>query len=80
MATMTKDEIEEVFARVRTWPLHRQEDAASILLRLEEQGTEIYHLSDDELAEIEEAEKEAERGEFATDAEVKALFDRYRTP
>ncbi len=77
---MTKEQIEQIFERVRTWPLERQQDAAEMLLRMEEQNTYVYELSDEELAEIEEAEAEAERGEFATDEEMKALFDHYRNP
>ena len=77
---MTKEQIEQIFERVRTWPLEQQERAAAMLLLLEEQGTGVYELTDEELADIEEAEAEAERGEFATDEEVKALFDRYRRP
>jgi predicted transcriptional regulator len=75
---MTKEQIDAVFERVRTWPIERQEDAAEMLLTLEQQGTDVYELSDDEIAEIELALEEAERGEFATDEEMKALFDRYR--
>ena len=75
---MTKEQIEQIFERVRTWPLERQQDAAEMLLRTEEQGTDVYDLSEEEEAEIKLALEEAERGEFATDEEMKALFDRYR--
>jgi predicted transcriptional regulator len=78
MGGMTKEQIDAIFERVRSWPLERQEDAAEVLLTLEQQGTDVYELSDDEIAEIELALEEAERGEFATDEEMKALFDRYR--
>jgi hypothetical protein len=75
---MTKTEIEAVLDRVRTWPPERQEDAARILLEMEAQGTEVYRLSDDERAEIEASITEADRGEFATDEEVAAIFNRAR--
>ena len=75
---MTKTEIDAVLERVRTWPAERQEDAARILLEMEAQGTEVYQLSEDELADIEEGLKEIERGEVATDEEVAALFNRAR--
>ena len=58
--------------------MEQQEKAAALLLALEEQGTEVYELTPDELADIEEAEAQAERGEFASDEEIKALLDRYR--
>ena len=70
---MTKQEIESVLERVKTWPLSRQEDAARTLLRMEEQGT-IYVLS----PEDEEAIDEAEASGLASDDEVRAFFDRYR--
>ena len=75
---MTKDQINEIFERARHWPLEQQEKAAALLLALEEQGTEVYELTPDELADIEDAEAQAERGEFASDEEIKALLDRYR--
>ena len=71
---MTKDQIESIFERVRTWPPERQEDAAQMLLRMEEQGVGIYELSEEEMAELEEAEQSG----IATDEEIRALFDRYR--
>jgi predicted transcriptional regulator len=77
---MTKEQIEQIFERVRTWPPERQEDAVQMLLRMEEQGVEPYKLDEDERREIEAALAEAARGEFATDEEMKALFDRYRSP
>ena len=75
---MTKEQIEAVFDRVRTWPLERQEDAAEMLLMMEEQGVAPYELSEEERIEIEAALAEADRGEFATDEEVEAVFNRYR--
>ncbi|HEX8166708.1 MAG TPA: hypothetical protein VF601_13085 [Beijerinckiaceae bacterium] len=75
---MTKEQIEQIFERVRTWPPERQEDAAQMLLRMEEQGIEPYKLDEDERREIEAALAEAERGEFANDEEVEAVFNRYR--
>ena len=75
---MTKEQIEQILERVRTWPAERQEDAAAILLEMEQQDASFYELSEEELAEIEVALEEADRGEFATDEEMKALFDRYR--
>jgi predicted transcriptional regulator len=75
---MTKEQIEAVFDRVRTWPLERQEDAAEMLLMMEEQGVAPYQLSEEERVEIEAALAEADRGEFATDEEVEAVFNRYR--
>ncbi|NNM73163.1 hypothetical protein [Enterovirga aerilata] len=75
---MTRQEIEAVFERVKTWPPERQEDAVRILLRMEEIDAEGSGLSEEDLAALEEAEMEIERGEVASDEEVRALLDRYR--
>ena len=79
-ATMTKEQIDAIFERVRTWPLERQEDAAQILLRMEEQNKLLEHLTEEDWADLEEALAEAEREEPVPDEEVRALFDRYRRP
>ena len=73
---MTKEQIEAVFDRVRTWPPERHEDAAEMLLMMEEQGVAPYELSEEERVEVEAALAEADRGEFATDEEVEAVFNR----
>ncbi len=75
---MTQSETDRIFERVRSWPLERQERAAALLLALEEQSTGVYDMTAEELAAIEASEAEADRGGFASDEEVKALFERYR--
>ena len=75
---MTKAEIEEVLERVKTWPPERQEDAIAMLLEMEAEATGVYHLTEEERREIELGMEEARRGEFATDEQVAAVFDRYR--
>ncbi len=71
---MTRLEIDAVLERVRTWPEERQEDAAAMLLMVEEQDAGIYMLD----AEEERALDEAEASGVASDEEVEALFARYR--
>jgi hypothetical protein len=77
---MTKEQIEEILERVRTWPPERQRDAVAMLLRMEEQGVEPDQLTDEEHVDLEQALAEAEREAPVPDEEVKALFDRYRLP
>jgi predicted transcriptional regulator len=45
---------------------------------MEARGTTIYQLSEEEAADIDEALQEMERGEVASEEEVKAMFDRFR--
>jgi predicted transcriptional regulator len=75
---MDKAPIDSILDRVRTWPQERQEDAAHILLAMEDQETGIYRLRDEERAEIRAALDEIERGEVASDEEVAAVFNRHR--
>lgn len=74
---MAKEQIAAVFERVKTWPEDRQEDAVAVLLQMEA-ANEEFELTDEDRADLEEGLAEADRGEFATDEEVKALFDLYR--
>jgi hypothetical protein len=74
---MTKEQIEAIFDRVRTWPAERLEDVAAVLLAMEE-ANEDDDLTDEDWADLEEGLAEADRGEFASDEEVKAVLDRYR--
>ena len=76
---MNKAQIDSILDRVRTWPEDRQEDAARILLAMEGEDSGVYRLSDEERAEIRAALAEVERGEVASDEEVAAVFNRYRS-
>ena len=71
---MTKEQIEAVLDRVRSWPKNRQEDAATMLLTMEAQSSVPYALSAEERADLETALEEAAHGDFATEAEVEAVF------
>jgi len=73
---MSRDELEAVFAKVRTWAPDRQEEAIEALLELEQDVGDAYELSPEELADIREGLAEAERGEFLTKEEVRHLFRR----
>ena len=75
---MTKEQIEAIFERVRAWPADRQERAVSLLLAVEAETDEVYALSAEERADLEEALAEMDRGEVASQAEVDAAFRRSR--
>ena len=49
---MTREQIDAIFERAREWPLDRQEEAAEMLLILEDRAKGIYHLSDEESAKL----------------------------
>jgi hypothetical protein len=72
------DSLDAVLERLREWPPARQEDARLVLLAMEAGELGTYVLSDEERADIELALEEVARGEFASDDEVAATFERYR--
>lgn len=78
METMTKTEVECVLKRVQTWPFERQAELARIAEFLEAQTEEIEPEDEATKAAIAEGFAQAERGEFATEAEVEAAFARFR--
>lgn len=71
---MTRQEIDAVFERVKTWPEERKAYAAFVLLDLEQEEKDEYELTEDDIAALDEAEAEGE----ASPEEVEAFFARYR--
>lgn len=74
---MTKEQLEAVFDRVRSWPEWRQQEAVGLLLAIEAEPV-VYPLSEEERADLEEALAEMDRGEVASQQEVDAVFRRSR--
>lgn len=68
----------EIIERISDWPEEAQEEAARALSEIEAGDANVYELSPEEEADIDEALAEVERGEFATDEEVRAVFNRHR--
>jgi hypothetical protein len=71
------DLMEKALADISRWPAARQDEAAELLLVLDRLG-DTYAASADGLAAIDEGLAQAERGVFATDAEIEAAFARFR--
>jgi hypothetical protein len=76
MSSISK-RLEKALEAVRTWPHDRQDAAAEVLEHMHRLTTAPYELSPEEQADLEEALAEARRGEFASDAEVAAMFARH---
>jgi hypothetical protein len=70
--------MEKALATVRTWSVEQQNEAAEMLLALDRLGTGTFRASDDELRAIDEALGQVKRGDLASDAEVEAVFARFR--
>ena len=73
---MTREEIEAVFARVRTWPLEKQSQVAAYLQAIEKQGDNYWPLTDEDIADLVATDAEMDRGEVATDTEIRGVFGR----
>jgi predicted transcriptional regulator len=73
---MTSSEIKSVLDRVLSWPSDKQQVAAEFLRMLESQP-EFYEPTEEEMAAIREGLAQAERGEFASDDEVAALWRKF---
>jgi hypothetical protein len=71
---MTKEQINAVLERVRSWPAEDQEELIEVVREIEAQRTGRYHATQQEL----EAIDEAERSGIATDEEVEAAFRAFR--
>lgn len=71
---MTRHELEALFARVLEWPEERQADVLNVLKQMEEQGTDVYELTPEEWAQVEDGIAQAERGEFVSDEEMEAFW------
>lgn len=67
-------QLKEIIERVKTWPAWRQEDAAYLLEMMEESGTTIYRLSDEER----EAVREGRDSPVVSDEEVAAFRNRHK--
>jgi hypothetical protein len=75
---MTKAQITILLERAETWSQEAQEELLKSALAIERKHSGIYRLDDEERADIREALIEIERGEVATDEEVRTTFDELR--
>ena len=68
--------LKEVIERVQSWPEKRQEDAAQMLLEMEQQDASGYRLTDDQTREVARIQRSIQegRGTFANDEEMAALW------
>ena len=70
--------LEQAVERVKKLSAERQEYAAAVLEQIAEAGDGIYILTDEERRLVREGLDQLDRGDVATDAEVRAVFDKYR--
>jgi predicted transcriptional regulator len=73
------DLIETLLERITDWPKEAQAEVVKAIVDIETKYFGVYKLSAEERAAVLAAKAQAERGEFASDEEVAALFNRYRS-
>lgn len=66
--------LDQAVALLKTLPEDEQERAANVLMALAEERS-TYTLDDDQLEGIDHAMAQADRGMFASDADIVDLFD-----
>jgi predicted transcriptional regulator len=68
----------DAIEKVKKLSPERQEYAAEVLEEIAAAGDEVYKLSDEERRLVQEGLAELDRGEVASEEEVRAVFDKYR--
>ena len=71
------DLLEQAVERVRALPPDTQDEFARVLLRLAGDDRTIYRLTADEEASLATSLGQAERGEFASDDQVRAVWAKH---
>ena len=68
--------LKEVVERIQNWPEERQEDAAQVLLEMEQQDASRYRLTDAQAQEVARIQRDLRegRGTLATDEEMATLW------
>jgi hypothetical protein len=75
---MTTKQLKTLLERAETWPEEDQNELAEVARDIEARRTGVYHATPEELAAIDEATAELDRGEVASEAEVRAAFAKFR--
>ena len=76
---MSADILKDMVALVETWPVAAQEELAEIVQAMDAaMKGGVYHATPEELAGIDRGLASARAGRFASDADMAALFERYR--
>ena len=76
---MTKQDLEILLERIATWPTEAQEELMQSIASIEEKHLGVYRLNDEERAAVRRGLQEVREGKIATDEEVAAVFNRYRS-
>ena len=70
--------LEDAVEKVKNLSEERQLFAAELLEQIAAAGDGVYRLSDEERRRVREGLAELDRGETATEQDVRAVYDKYR--
>jgi predicted transcriptional regulator len=73
------DLTQAIAGRISDWPDEAIAELLQAIDNIEIKYSLVYRLSDEERAAVREGLAQAERGEFASDEEVAAYFNRHRS-
>jgi predicted transcriptional regulator len=71
--------VETLLERIADWPEEAQAELVQSIVDIETKHLGVYKLNPDERAAIERGLEEMRQGKFASDEEVAAVFNRYRS-
>jgi len=71
--------LETLLEHVSTWPDEAQAELIQRIVEIEARHAGVYRLSDEERAAVRRGLQEMRDGKLATDEQVAAVFDRYRS-
>jgi hypothetical protein len=75
---MTRQGLEILLERVSTWPEEAQDEFIRSVADIESKHLGVYRLSDEERDAVRRGLADMREGKLASDAEVAAVFNRYR--
>ena len=71
--------VETLLERVASWPEEAQAELLQSVVDIETRHFGVYRLSDDERTAVRRGLEEMRQGKFASDEQVEAVFNRYRS-
>ncbi|MGI8527043.1 MAG: hypothetical protein ACR2K5_12860 [Pseudolabrys sp.] len=69
--------LDEAIKKVRELPESEQDEAAEMLLSVASKNAKPVRLDDETRAAVQEGQQQARRGEFVSDKDMAAFFDRH---
>lgn len=70
-------DLKQMLGRAERWSQEEQEELAQAALEIEARRHGVYRATNEQVKAIDEALAAVARGEFATDAQVEAVFAKY---